>query len=145
MTLQNHPPIIGNSAGANLEHRWMRVKGNQRVPPIIGAYGRPEKRSGLERDQGEAGRSRQVPEGQVRSLRRRDDRKGSQTERKQRPGLPAIGLGGQARQNHSHRLMARGMALKSIKIGEMGIEDLDRVIHIQEIIIRNKIGPPKTS
>jgi hypothetical protein len=42
------------------------------------------------------------------NTRGRDDRKGSQTIRKQRPGLPAAGLGGYAHQNHSHRLMEKG-------------------------------------
>ena len=37
------------------------------------------------------------------------------------------------------------MALKSNKIRKLGIEDLEQVLHIQEIITRNKIGPKKTS
>ncbi len=41
--------------------------------------------------------------------------------------------------------MERRMALKSIKIRKLGIEDLEQVLHIQEIITRNKIGPQKTS
>ncbi len=91
-------------------------KGNQRVPPTRGEYGRPEKKNEPKRDQLEAERSLQVPQGQVQCLWGRDDRKGSQIESRRRPDLPASGLGGQARQNHSHRLMERGMALKSIKI-----------------------------
>ena len=41
--------------------------------------------------------------------------------------------------------MERGMALKPIKIRKLGIEDLEQVLHIQEIITGNKIGPKKTS
>ena len=41
--------------------------------------------------------------------------------------------------------MERRMALKSIKIRKLGIEDLEQVLHTQEIITRNKIGPKKTS
>ena len=41
--------------------------------------------------------------------------------------------------------LKREMALKSIKIRKLGIEDLEQVLHIQEIITRNKIGPKKTS
>jgi hypothetical protein len=35
------------------------------------------------------------------------------------------------------------MALKSIKIGKLDIEDLEQVLRIQEIITRNKIRSPK--
>ncbi len=41
--------------------------------------------------------------------------------------------------------MERGMALKSIKIRKLGIENLEQVLHIQEIMTRNKIGSKKTS
>jgi hypothetical protein len=70
---------------------------------------------GHEKDRQEAGGSRQNPQGQVQGLRGRDDRKGSQTQRKHRPGLSSSGLGGQARQNHSRRLMEKWMALQFIK------------------------------
>ena len=63
------------------------AKGNQRVPPNKGEYGRPEKRNGPERGRREAGRSRQIPQGQVRGLRERDDRKESQKVWKHRPRL----------------------------------------------------------
>jgi ribosomal protein S18 acetylase RimI-like enzyme len=54
-------------------------------------------------------------------------------------------MGGEARQDHSHRLMENAMASKSIKIRKLGIKDLDQVLHIQEIITKAKIGPKKIS
>ena len=39
-------------------------------------------------------------------------------------------------------MIKRRMALKAIKIGKLGIEDLVQVLNIQEIVAGNRIGPP---
>ena len=38
--------------------------------------------------------------------------------------------------------MEGAIALETIKIGKLGIEDLVQVLNIQEIVAGNRIGPP---
>lgn len=54
-------------------------------------------------------------------------------------------LGGQARRNHPYRTVERGMALKSIKIRKLGIEDPEEMLHIQDILTGKKIATEETS
>ena len=80
-----------------------------RLPLTKSIHGRFANRNRPEKDQPEAAKPRKISQGQLQGFRGRVDRKGRQVERQQWPSLPAPGLGGQARQNHSYRLMQKLM------------------------------------